>query len=397
MKKVNKENCESWEQQLQSELSSHVSEPPADLWESIAHDIQTAERPRLVHHLHYWPAVAAMIALVALVGELVWQRYSGGNEVAEVNEVSAKIGESSLASYILQQEKSSESNVQILPAGTGPLIAKKKKACTENIQTDEIATATATDETTTVETNENIDEASEQNTTDKVTETPQPVRHNQAFVADNSYPANVNKGRQGRRNSSLNVSLAASGLPAEGAPNQNVSVVASEPGTGFFVGSEGMLKEGSLQQDVYEHHYPLKVGLSLAWQLTERLAVESGVNYTYLHSSVTKLGSGQNAPAASTVNYLGIPVSLSYRIWRNNRFSVSSGIGAEAAKSLRGSQWQFSTALSARVQYDFNNVCGIYLQPSADYYFDNRSEIKTYYSEHPLMPSLQVGLRFNIK
>lgn len=393
MKKANIENTESWEQELRDKLCSHVSEPPAGLWESITYDVQTKERPKPVYHIRRWTITAAMVALVALIGEFAWKKHSGANGAMNKNVASLRIGETGPIASALQPHTSNFCMEHILPIATNKKTANNNEVCARNA--NDASTITIADDAPATSTIEIVKKTNDG--TDEVQETEQSYRSSQKHLADNSHPVNTDMRKHGNGNRSFNVSVSASGLPNEGLSNQSVCVISPDPRTGLFVGSEGMLKDGVLQQDVYEHHYPLKVGLSLAMQLTDHLAVESGINYTYLHSSVTKLGSGQNSPITSSASYLGVPISLSYRIWRRDRLSVYSGIGGEVAKSLQGNQWQVSTMLSARVQYDLNHVCGIYLQPSVDYYFYNHSDVKTYYSEHTLMPSLQVGIRFNIK
>ena len=37
---------------------------------------------------------------------------------------------------------------------------------------------------------------------------------------------------------------------------------------------------------------------------------------------------------------------------------------------------------------------GIYVEPSARYYFDNQSDVSTSFKEHPFKFNLQMGLRF---
>lgn len=396
MKKVNNDNTESWEQELQGKLGSHVSDPPAGLWDSITKDVKVKERPRPVFSIRRWAVAAAAVALIALTGEMAWIKYAETNGRKEKNVASVQTGTTGWTASAVQPYTPRFEAGNNLPKVTQRKPIERNER-TENDGTDCRTTLSAADDVQVDSVTKIEDMTDVRKDTIEVQKPGQSPNPGQKYLADNSYQVFTERVKRSQKNQTLNVSLSASGIPADGSPAHNVSVISSDPGTGLFVGYEEVLKYGELQQDVYQHHYPLKVGLSLAWQFTGRFAVESGINYTYLHSTVTRLGSGQNTPVNSSVNYLGIPVSLSYRIWQYDRFSIYSGIGAEAAKSLQGKQWQFSTMLSMGVQYDLNTICGIYLQPSVDYYFDNHSNKKTYYSEHPLIPSLQVGLRFNIK
>ena len=40
---------------------------------------------------------------------------------------------------------------------------------------------------------------------------------------------------------------------------------------------------------------------------------------------------------------------------------------------------------------------GLYLQPSLGYYFKDGTPLQHYYKQHPLAPSVEVGLRLHLK
>jgi hypothetical protein len=58
--------------------------------------------------------------------------------------------------------------------------------------------------------------------------------------------------------------------------------------------------------------------------------------------------------------------------------------------------WQWSLNAAAGVEYSFTPQLGVYLEPSLGYYFDDGTQLEHYYKEHPLAPSINFGLRFNI-
>ena len=59
--------------------------------------------------------------------------------------------------------------------------------------------------------------------------------------------------------------------------------------------------------------------------------------------------------------------------------------------------WQWSLDAAAGAEYDFTPQFGFYLEPSLGYYFDDGTPLEHYYKEHPLAPSFEFGLRFNVK
>lgn len=162
-----------------------------------------------------------------------------------------------------------------------------------------------------------------------------------------------------------------------------------------------------------DHDFPIKTAALFRVRFTDRIALDAGLSYTFLRSSIccrrpdiTPFWQGEQR-----VHYLGIPVALSCNLYGSRRWSVYISAGGEVAKavgvdwrrddhllaSAPEHPWQLNVTAAAGVQYNLSRHMGIYLQPSADYYFDNHSRVRTYYSEHPFTPSLQMGLRFNVK
>lgn len=169
----------------------------------------------------------------------------------------------------------------------------------------------------------------------------------------------------------------------------------------------------------WDHDLPLKTSVLVRLSLTHSLALDAGLSYTYLHSTL-----GHNGPkptdnwnADQRVHYLGVPVSLSCYFYEGKRWSAYVSAGAEVDKAVSvdwqkngglapldkqdapndlDHPWQLSVSAAAGVQYNLSQRVGIYLQPSVGYFFDNHSRIETYYTEHPFTPSLQVGLRINV-
>lgn len=57
-------------------------------------------------------------------------------------------------------------------------------------------------------------------------------------------------------------------------------------------------------------------------------------------------------------------------------------------------QWSLNAAAGA--EYSFTPQLRVYLEPSLGYYFDDGFNLDHYYKEHPLAPSINFGLRFNL-
>ena len=58
---------------------------------------------------------------------------------------------------------------------------------------------------------------------------------------------------------------------------------------------------------------------------------------------------------------------------------------------------QWSVGAGAGIQFNLNRTIGIYAEPGFRHYFNNGSDVDTYYKLHPNTFNLQMGLRFNIR
>ena len=150
----------------------------------------------------------------------------------------------------------------------------------------------------------------------------------------------------------------------------------------------------------YRHDLPLTLGLSLRLSLTPRIGLESGVDYTYLHS-VEDLG---NESLDQRLHFIGIPLRADVRIWSRNGFDLYSGLGVKLEKCVAATlgriscdepHLQFAAGAFAGLQYRLGARSWLYFQPELSYYF-TRTELITCRTENPVSVSLQAGLRFEL-
>ena len=144
-----------------------------------------------------------------------------------------------------------------------------------------------------------------------------------------------------------------------------------------------------------KHRLPVTLGLSVNYQLNARLALLTGINYTYLYSEFsTPLY--PNIYREQKLHYLGVPVGLSWLFWKTSGFSFYLSGSAMLQKCLNEKPWQWSVNASAGAEYAITPLVGIYLQPSLGYYFHDGTSFEHYYKEHPLAPSIEFGLRLHL-
>ena len=180
----------------------------------------------------------------------------------------------------------------------------------------------------------------------------------------------------------------------------------------------GIFNQGKSVKAEYKHRLPVRVGLNVAYRLTDRLSVESGVSYTRLSSDM-KDGTKDNYSSGSQkLDYIGVPLNVKYRAFGYRRLSVYASAGLLTEKCVSGKTtheyvisgekkkheaedvaekpWQLSVNAALGAQFDVLRNVGVYVEPGVSYYFDDRSPLSTIYKEKPLNFNLNLGVRYTI-
>ena len=162
------------------------------------------------------------------------------------------------------------------------------------------------------------------------------------------------------------------------------------------------------------HHRPITLGFSLNKQLSLRWTFGTGLTYTSLNSEFESEYHRATLKKTQRVDYLGIPLRLTYRFWNKGRFNAYTTGGVTFEMPIYGSlakkytittdsmytsredikaRSQWSVNLGVGVQYRLFKPFSIYLEPNMFYYFGNASGIETYRTEHPFIITVPFGLR----
>lgn len=184
-----------------------------------------------------------------------------------------------------------------------------------------------------------------------------------------------------------------------------------------------MLDMNTVNRDVeqkteYDHHLPIRIGLSVAYALTDRLSISSGLTYTRLASDIKDASRESKYIGEQRLHYVGIPVNVSYKVASFRWISLYGTAGVLAEKCVSGTTdegyvenntmkytntqdisskpLQMSVNAGVGIQFDFIDNVGIYAEPSLSYYFDDGSALQTIYKEKPLNFNLNVGVRFKL-
>ena len=151
----------------------------------------------------------------------------------------------------------------------------------------------------------------------------------------------------------------------------------------------------------YRHDLPMSLGLTARMELTPRTGIESGIEYTYLHSTVDSEAGRMD----QKLHFVGIPVRMDTRLWTGNGFDLYAGLGVKAEKCIAASmgfviceepRLQWSTGAFAGVQYRIGARAHLYFQPELSYSL-TKTDLVTYRTETPLVLTLNAGLRFDLK
>lgn len=180
----------------------------------------------------------------------------------------------------------------------------------------------------------------------------------------------------------------------------------------------GIFNQGKSVKTEYKHRLPVRVGINVAYRLTDRLSVESGVSYTRLSSDMKDGTKNNYSSSSQKLDYIGVPLNVKYRAFGYRRLSVYASAGLLTEKCVSGKTtheyvisgekkkheaedvaakpWQLSVNAALGAQFDVLRNVGVYVEPGVSYYFDDHSPLSTIYKEKPLNFNLNLGVRYTI-
>lgn len=204
-------------------------------------------------------------------------------------------------------------------------------------------------------------------------------------------------------------------VTAVAGPEENVSWDES-PTLGMMLYNRGV---GDVK---FTHRMPVRVGVTLDWQLGDRWFLESGLTYTRLNSQIRQGNETDYSMAEQKLDYIGIPLNVKFKAFGTRYFGLYATAGMNmdkcvSAKSIGSyeftTDWgresgslgtekydekplQFSANLAAGVAYLITPLVSLYAEPGMSWYFDDKSSLNTIYKERPLNFSMNMGLRFTL-
>ena len=166
-----------------------------------------------------------------------------------------------------------------------------------------------------------------------------------------------------------------------------------------------------------KHRQPVKLGLSVRYNLDSRWSLQSGLTYSWLSSEFSFHKGRENNKDEQTLHYVGIPLAASYNFVKTKRVNVYATAGGEAEKLVRGvmkhssktaeeagpnsvtvkeKRLQFSVNAAVGAEYKLSRDVSIYAEPGVSHYFNNGSAVDNIYKDTPTGFNLNVGFRINL-
>ncbi len=150
------------------------------------------------------------------------------------------------------------------------------------------------------------------------------------------------------------------------------------------------------------HSVPVGFALSVGHDISDRFAIESGISYTYLHSTI-QMPLIQD-PLDQNIHFVGVPLRINYKFYNSQLFNAYVGTGVIVERAVYAElgelqvnedKWQFAYGAVLGAQYNINKWLGLYCEPVLSCY-TSKTQLESIRTDSPLTFSLRVGLRFNL-
>ena len=422
----------NWQKDIHDRLGSYEKDVPEGLWEGISRKLpklndggMLTHKPQRTAKFRMWRV--AGVAAAASVALVIGYSFLGNSAKDNIN----------IATNTTKHPNMLASNKK--PLGNEPtgvcaeqathsaddLLSEQPKLA--NASTEQPTLASASMEPDVKEISSKEENSKEEN---KQTET-KPAKREDSYVLpqnlDNNLLAfNDMTERRGDEDAPSRWSVSTGAMGGLGASGTTTAygdhLVLSSPGVADTKDSP-MLDMNTINRDIetkteYDHHLPIRIGLSVAYALTDRLSISSGLTYTRLSSDIKDASRESKYIGEQRLHYVGIPVNVSYKVASSRWISLYGTAGVLAEKCVLGTTdegyvenntmkytntqdisskpLQMSVNAGVGIQFDFIDNVGIYAEPGLSYYFDDGSALQTIYKEKKLNFNLNVGVRFKL-
>lgn len=422
----------NWQKDIHDRLGSYEKDAPEGLWEGISRRLpklndggMLTHKPQRTAKFRMWRV--AGVAAAASVALVIGYSFLGNSAKDNINIATNTTKHPNMLASSQKPLGNEPTGVSAEPATHSEDNLLAEQPTLANASTEQPTLASASMETDVKEISSKEENSKEEN---KQTETKTAKREDSYVLPqnpDNNLLAfNDMTERRGNEDVSSRWSVSTGAMGGLGASGTTTAygdhLVLSSPGVADTKDSP-MLDMNTINRDIetkteYEHHLPIRIGLSVAYALTDRLSISSGLTYTRLSSDIKDASRESKYIGEQRLHYVGIPVNVSYKVASSRWISLYGTAGVLAEKCVSGTTdegyvenntmkytnthdisskpLQMSVNAGVGIQFDFIDNVGIYAEPGLSYYFDDGSELQTIYKEKPLNFNLNVGVRFKL-
>lgn len=432
----------NWQKDIHDRLGSYEKDAPEGLWEGISRrmpklndGVMLTHKPQRTAKFRMWRV--AGVAAAASVALVIGYSFFGNSAKDNINIAtntpkhpnilasSQKPLGNEPTGVCADQATHSEDN--LLSEQPTLANASTEQPTLASASTEQPTLASASMETDVKEISSKEENSKKEN---KQTET-KPAKREDSYVLphnpDNNLLAfNDMTERRGDEDAPSRWSVSTGAMGGLGASGTTTAygdyLVLASPGV-MDAKDSPMLDMNTVNRDVeqkteYDHHLPIRIGLSVAYALTDRLSISSGLTYTRLASDIKDASRESKYIGEQRLHYVGIPVNVSYKVASSRWISLYGTAGVLAEKCVSGTTdegyvvnntvqqtnthdistkpLQMSVNAGVGIQFDIIDNVGIYAEPGLSYYFDDGSALQTIYKEKPLNFNLNVGVRFKL-
>ena len=400
------EKRDKWDEAIQAKLFDHEVEHIPEDWEAIASRLPEERPVTWPFAFRYWSAAAAAVLALVLGGLYLFDQDPEtvrlAEEMSQIETDRSIIPTPATPAPSIAAPATRAVNAWVAQATSARSFRAHAQQPIERITDKESAAEIAAVEPSHREDAQREEEvitesvASQQPRT-KATDTTQPTHQ----------PAKQRKWSFGMGAGNLSVGT------SQLVPHYVTNSAALRSESLMSMNTWGATQEASPKTDI-QHHTPINFGISVSRQLSNRFYLQTGLNYSYLRSEWATNGT-YHIETDQRLHFLGLPLSIAYRIAEWNRFLFYASAGGMAEVNVAGKrqsqlfsdeisivkqtehirmkEWLWSVNGKVGVSYPIVRFVSAFGEVSANYYFDNGSTIETIHSEKPFTIGFNMGFR----
>lgn len=432
----------NWQKDIHDRLGSYEKDAPEGLWEGISRKLpklndggMLTHKPQRTAKFRMWRV--AGVAAAASVALVIGYNFLGNDTKDNINIATNTTNHHNMLASSQKPIGNEPTDICADQAthSADDLLSEQPKLANASTEQPTLASASTEQPTlasASMETDVKEISSKEENSKEENKQTvTKPAKREDSYVLphnpdNNLLTFNDMTERRGDEDAPSRWSVSTGAMGGLGASGTTTAygdyLVLSCPG-GADTKDSPMLDMSSVNRDVetkteYEHHLPIRIGLSVAYALTDRLSISSGLTYTRLSSDIKDASRESKYIGEQRLHYVGIPVNVSYKVASFRWLGLYGTAGVLAEKCVSGTTdegyvenntmkytnthdisskpLQMSVNAGVGIQFDFIDNVGIYAEPGLSYYFDDGSALQTIYKEKPLNFNLNVGVRFKL-